>query len=101
MFGLLTLLLRTENFKPHSSQEHQNPQNHSTSELEGVSGPDREVVFHSKEEETHREGKAKLAEKVRVLCWVMTGPVNHRAKVRQAVMLDLWSSGSYRVWLPN
>ena len=25
---------------------------------------------------------AELAEKVKVLCWVMTGPSNHKAKVR-------------------
>ena len=25
---------------------------------------------------------AELAEKVKVLCWVMTGPTNHQAKVR-------------------
>ena len=51
----------------------------------------KEVVFHSKEEEAHRgEDKlaADLAEKVKVLCWVMTGPSNHRAKVRKAVMPD-------------
>ena len=69
--------------------------------MKGVSGPERKVVLQSKEEETHTKEEDKLAEKVRVLCWVMTGPDNHRAKVRQAVMLDLWSSGSYRVWLPN
>ena len=26
---------------------------------------------------------AELAEKVKVLCWVMTGPTNHQAKVRK------------------
>ena len=40
-----------------------------------------EVVFPTKEEE-------KQSEKMRVLCWVMTGPENHQAKVRQAVILD-------------
>ena len=44
-----------------------------------------EVVFHSKEEEAHK-GKNNLAvellEKVKVLCWVMTGPDNHQAKVK-------------------
>ena len=64
---------------------HGDPHDHS--DLEGVSGPEREVVFHSKEEEAHQgEDKlaAELAEKVKVLCWVMTGPSNHQAKVRQA-----------------
>ena len=61
---------------------------HDHSELEGVSGPEREVVFHSKEEEAHQgEDKlaAELAEKVKVLCWVMTGPTNHQAKVGQRI----------------
>ena len=42
-------------------------------------------MFHSKEEEAHRgEDKlaVELAKKVKVLCWVMTGPKNHQAKVR-------------------
>ena len=47
--------------------------------MEGVSGPEREVVFHSREED---KLAAELAEKVKVLCWVMTGPTNHQAKVR-------------------
>ena len=41
-------------------------------------------MFHSKEEEAHKgEDKlaVELAEKVKVLCWVMTGPTNHQAKV--------------------
>ena len=53
------------------------------SKLEGqrtaaVSGPERE------EEKTHQgEDKlaAELAETVKVLCWVMTAPTNHQAKV--------------------
>ena len=35
-----------------------------------------EVVLHSKE--AQRE-----LEEVKVLCWVMTGPTNHQAKVRK------------------
>ena len=53
--------------------------------MEGVSGPVKEVVFHSKEEEAHRgEDKlaVKLAEKVKVLCLVIKGPNNHQAKVK-------------------
>ena len=76
-----------------SSQEPENDVHdvhdpHDHSELEGVSGPEREVVLHSKEEEAHQgEDKlaAELAEKVKVLCWVMTGPTNHQAKVRQRI----------------
>ena len=51
-----------------------------------------EVVFHSKEEETHQgEDKlaAELAEKVKVLCWVMTGPDNHQAKVKVTALCCL------------
>ena len=43
-----------------------------------VSGPERE------EEKTHQDEDklaAELAETVKVLCWVMTAPTNHQAKV--------------------
>ena len=83
LFGLLTLLIRTENREPRGVHSPHNPHNHS--ELEGVSGPEGEVLFHSKEEETQK-GKnnliSELAEKGKVLCWVMTGPDNHQAKVK-------------------
>ena len=60
IFGLFIspLLTRTDNFQLpgsfHHVQDPHDPQDHS--ELEG-------------------------AEKVKVLCWVMTGPTNHQAKV--------------------
>ena len=41
-------------------------------------------------EEAHKgENKlaAELAEKVKVLCWVMTGPTNHQAKVKGGFIL--------------
>ena len=78
----MTLLIRTENREPRGVQHPHDPHDHS--ELEGVSGPVREVVFHNKEEEAHQGEDnlaAELAEKVKVLCWVMTGPKNHQAKV--------------------
>ena len=56
--------------------------------MEGVSGPEREVVLHSKEED---KLAAELTEKVKVLCWVMTGPTNHEAKVRQGLMFPVFS----------
>ena len=47
-------------------------------------------MFHSKEEKAHTRDEDKLAEdlaeKVKVLCWVMTGPDNHQAKV-----ISCWS----------
>ena len=58
---------------------------HDHSELEDAAGPVTEVVFHSQDEEAHRgEDKvaASLAEEVKVLCWIMTGPLNHDSKVR-------------------
>lgn len=48
-------------------------------------GPDTEVKFHGDDEDFHRgEDKVAqdLAKKVRVLCWVMTGPKNHQSKAR-------------------
>ena len=74
---------------------------HDHSELEAAAGPVTEVVFHSKEEEAHKgEDKlaAELAKKVRVLCWVMTGPTNHQAKVRQGVLLISAGRGVTSYW---
>ena len=54
------------------------------SHLEDLEGPKEKVVFHD-DEHVH-EGEdveaRQLAEHVRVLCWIMTGPENHRKKVR-------------------
>lgn len=44
-----------------------------------------EVKFHGVDEEFHKgEDKVaqEMAKKVRVLCWVMTGPANHQTKAR-------------------
>ena len=53
------------------------------SHLEESSGPKGEVVFH---EDGHvHDGEDKVAQKlageVRVLCWIMTQPKNHKKKV--------------------
>ena len=45
-------------------------------ELGGGTGPLTEVVFHSKEAPL-------AADKVKVLCWIMTGPRTHKTKVRE------------------
>ena len=93
IFGLFIspLLTRTDNFQLpgslHHVQDPHDPQDHS--ELDGVSGPEREVVLNSREEKAHQsEDKlaADLTEKVKVLCWVMTGPSNHQAKVTECNM---------------
>ena len=63
---------------------------HDHSQLEDAAGPVTEVVFHSQDEEAHRgEDKvaADLAKKVKVLCWIMTGPKNHESKVKVYVRL--------------
>ena len=48
---------------------------------EDAAGPLTEVV--SKEEEAPL-----VAEKVKVLCWIMTGPKTHQTKVRQGFNID-------------
>ena len=57
---------------------------HSHEELEDAEGPEEILVFHNTNDSVHREedGVARqLAERVRVLCWVMTQPKNHKSKV--------------------
>ena len=57
---------------------------HSHEELEDAEGPEEILVFHNTNSSVHREedGLARqLAERVRVLCWVMTQPKNHKSKV--------------------
>ncbi|XP_031829277.1 glycoprotein-N-acetylgalactosamine 3-beta-galactosyltransferase 1 [Nomia melanderi] len=58
---------------------------HHYSELELEVGPETEVKFHGEDEDFHRgEDKVAqdLAKKVRVLCWIMTGPNNHQSKAQ-------------------
>ena len=57
---------------------------HSHEDLQNAEGPDENVVFHNKSESFHEDDDVvarKMAEKVRVLCWVMTQPENHKSKV--------------------
>ena len=57
---------------------------HSHEDLKNAEGPDEIVVFHNKNESVHEDDDVvarKMAEKVRVLCWVMTHPENHKSKV--------------------
>ena len=57
---------------------------HSHEELEDAEGPEEILVFHNTNSSVHREEDEvarQLAERVRVLCWVMTQPKNHKSKV--------------------
>lgn len=59
---------------------------HSSEELQSVSGPVIDPGDHNKDEEFHKIENKTLAEflyrKVRILCWIMTGPENHENKAR-------------------
>ena len=57
---------------------------HSHEDLEDEEGPPDIVMFHNGNESVHRDEDLvarQLAEKVKVLCWVMTQPKNHKSKV--------------------
>ena len=59
---------------------------HSHEDLEDAEGPEEVIVFHNGNDSIHREedGLAReLAEKVKVLCWIMTQPKNHKSKVQK------------------
>lgn len=58
---------------------------HSHQDMAHLKGPDVPVSFHDHNEEFHHEDDLvakELAQKVRVLCWVMTGPKNHDTKAK-------------------
>ena len=98
IFGLSVSLLKIElqvpNYKPQSSFFYKsergsssltNGHAHSHRNLQDVDGPEEILVFHKKNESVHRDEQLvarTLSEKVRVLCWIMTQPDNHKSKVR-------------------
>lgn len=57
---------------------------HTGNELRGASGPEQDVGQHAAHEEAHAHENASIAQQlhreVRVLCWVMTNPSNHKSK---------------------
>lgn len=64
--------------------EHKHRDAHTGSDLTDEAGPEVEVRFHGEHDEAHALENKTLSEKlykeVRVLCWVMTNPANHKKK---------------------
>lgn len=99
IFGLLLSLLTIN--KAQYLQNYENPilrsfmfhynschaHAHGHEDLEDAEGPDEVVLFHEGKESVYHkdeDGMAReLAEKVKVLCWVMTQPNNHKSKVKK------------------
>lgn len=58
---------------------------HGEEEMNDLAGPINDFGIHSSHEDSHAgedEVARELREKVRVLCWVMTGPQNHEKKAK-------------------
>lgn len=59
---------------------------HTSHEMAHLAGPLQELGDHGKDEEFHKHEDTSVAdamkEKVRILCWVMTGPSNHEKKAK-------------------
>lgn len=71
---------------PHHYHSHDMHDPHSGSALHGVEGPEQDVGHHSDKDEAHAFENTtiatKLFDEVKVLCWVMTNPKNHKSKAR-------------------
>ncbi|CAH1109952.1 unnamed protein product [Psylliodes chrysocephalus] len=59
---------------------------HTSTDLEKMHGPTFDPGYHNDNEEFHNMEDPsianKLRENVRILCWIMTGPKNHKKKAR-------------------
>ena len=70
-------------YRDHTHNYDEHPHTHE--DLEDAEGPEEVVVFHSINETVHKdEDKIArvLSDNVKVLCWIMTQPKNHKTKVR-------------------
>lgn len=68
-----------DNWKAPPKQSHHHA--HSDDEMEAEEGPDEVMTFHEHGGQERIEAE-KMAEAVRVLCWIMTGPANHDKKAK-------------------
>ena len=85
IFGLSVSLLLFDNISERSTQNSSHA--HSHGDLKDAKGPDRIPEFPSKNKSKGEDLVAKkLAESVRVLCWIMTQPKNHKSKVQNKVL---------------
>lgn len=59
---------------------------HSSHDMKDLIGPELSPGEHRDDEEFHKMEDSSIADemarRVRILCWVMTGPINHEKKAR-------------------
>jgi len=80
---LNALQYQWEHMKFEIDKTRQQPEDFSDHKhMENVTGPTQTVIFHDDEHVHDGEDieAKKLSERVRVLCWIMTGPENHKSK---------------------
>ncbi|KAF7989049.1 hypothetical protein HCN44_007359 [Aphidius gifuensis] len=71
------------NWMSRSSSFYNDPHHHG--DVDNEIAPETEIKFHGVDENEHIGEDAiasELSKKVRVLCWIMTGPANHQTKAR-------------------
>lgn len=65
---------------------HEHHDFHNEEDMDGLEGPNAAVGDHSENDTFHRMTDTSVADalyrKVRILCWVMTGPANHETKAK-------------------
>ena len=84
---MISVLLLSSFYFYLNSKEHRDIHDaHDHSDLEEAAGPEVDVIFHSEDEEAHKDDDkvaAELAESVGVLCLILTAPKNHEKKVNK------------------